>query len=137
MIAMVTRKVFLRPTRSPTRPKTSAPKGRIAKPAAKAISARMKPVVSLNPAKKWTEIALASRPQREKTYHSNTVPSDDAAHTSVSQRALGAREGGGWLSVALRITHVRAGGGRLVWRPAPPRKNRQRATPRASEEGRW
>ncbi len=52
MIAMVTRKVFLRPTMSPIRPNTSAPKGRMANPAAKAISARMKPVVSFTPEKK-------------------------------------------------------------------------------------
>jgi hypothetical protein len=31
----VTRKAYLRPTRSPMRPKKSAPKGRAAKPAAK------------------------------------------------------------------------------------------------------
>ena len=62
MIAMVTRKVFLRPTISPTRPKTSAPNGRTAKPAAKAISARMNPVVSFTPEKKWCDSALASSP---------------------------------------------------------------------------
>ena len=39
---MVTRKVYLRPTRSPSRPKTSAPNGRTAKPAAKASSVKMK-----------------------------------------------------------------------------------------------
>jgi hypothetical protein len=52
MMIMVTRNVFLRPTMSPTRPKKSAPKGRTMKPAAKAISARMKPVLSLTPEKK-------------------------------------------------------------------------------------
>ena len=36
------RKVYLRPTRSPSRPNTSAPNGRTAKPAAKASSAKMK-----------------------------------------------------------------------------------------------
>ena len=40
---MVTRKVYLRPIRSPSRPKISAPNGRTAKPAAKASSAKMKP----------------------------------------------------------------------------------------------
>ena len=39
MMRMVTRKVYLRPTRSPNRPNTRAPKGRTRKPAAKAISA--------------------------------------------------------------------------------------------------
>ena len=53
---MVTRKVFLRPTMSPIRPKTIAPNGRTAKPAANAPSARMKPVVSFTPEKKCREI---------------------------------------------------------------------------------
>ena len=59
---MVTRKVFLRPTRSPIRPNTSAPNGRTAKPAAKAASAKMKPVVSFTPEKKWAEMIVASSP---------------------------------------------------------------------------
>ena len=42
MIRMVTRKVYLRPIMSPSRPNTSAPKGRTMKPAAKASSAKMK-----------------------------------------------------------------------------------------------
>ena len=43
---MVTRKVYLRPTRSPMRPNTSAPNGRTRKPAAKASSAKMLRVAS-------------------------------------------------------------------------------------------
>lgn len=62
MIAMVTRKVYLRPTRSPIRPKTRAPNGRTAKPAAKAPRARMKPVVSFTPAKNTFEMEVASSP---------------------------------------------------------------------------
>ncbi len=62
MIAMVTRKVFLRPTRSPMRPKTIAPSGRTAKPAAKAASARMKPVVSFTPEKNCADRIVASSP---------------------------------------------------------------------------
>ena len=46
MIRMVMRKVYLRPTRSPSRPKTSAPNGRTRKPAAKASSAKMLRVAS-------------------------------------------------------------------------------------------
>ena len=42
MIRMVTRKVYFRPIMSPSRPKSSAPNGRTARPAAKAISAKMK-----------------------------------------------------------------------------------------------
>ena len=59
---MVTRKVFLRPTRSPIRPNRIAPNGRTANPAAKAASARMKPVVSLTPEKNCAEMTVASRP---------------------------------------------------------------------------
>jgi len=46
MIRMVMRKVYLRPTISPRRPKTRAPNGRTRKPAAKASSAKMLRVVS-------------------------------------------------------------------------------------------
>ena len=62
MMPIVTRNVFLRPTRSPIRPKTSAPKGRTAKPAANAARAKMKAVVSFTPAKNCAEIVVASRP---------------------------------------------------------------------------
>ncbi len=62
MIPIVTRKVFLRPTRSPIRPNTSAPNGRTANPAANAASARMKPVVSLTPEKNCAVIVVASSP---------------------------------------------------------------------------
>ena len=62
MIPMVTRKVFLRPTRSPIRPNRIAPNGRTAKPAAKAASAKMNPVVSLTPEKNCAEMIVASRP---------------------------------------------------------------------------
>ena len=48
---MVTRKVYLRPTRSPSRPNTSAPNGRTAKPAAKASSVKMKAEVGATPEK--------------------------------------------------------------------------------------
>src|SRR5262249_15528674 len=40
---MVIRKVYLRPIKSPSRPKIRAPNGRTAKPAAKASSAKIKP----------------------------------------------------------------------------------------------
>ena len=44
------------------RPKTTAPNGRTAKPAAKAIRAKMKPVVSFTPEKNWAEMIAASEP---------------------------------------------------------------------------
>ena len=54
MMRMVTRKVYLRPTRSPSRPNTSAPKGRTRKPAAQASSAKMLRVASEN---SWLPLA--------------------------------------------------------------------------------
>jgi hypothetical protein len=47
MITKVTRKAYLRPTRSPIRPKNNAPKGRAAKPAAKVASVERTASVSL------------------------------------------------------------------------------------------
>ncbi len=64
MITIVIRKVCFRPTRSPSRPNTSAPKGRTAKPAANASSAKMKAVVSFTPAKNCFEMIAASDPYR-------------------------------------------------------------------------
>ena len=62
MMPMVIRKVCLRPTRSPSRPNTSAPNGRTAKPAANAANAKMKPVTSLTPEKNCALMTLASKP---------------------------------------------------------------------------
>ena len=56
------RKVYLRPTRSPSRPKTMAPKGRTANPAAKASNAKMKAAVGFTPEKNCTEMIAASDP---------------------------------------------------------------------------
>ena len=64
MITIVIRKVYLRPTMSPSRPNTIAPNGRTAKPAAKASRAKMKAVVSLTPEKNWREMTAASEPYR-------------------------------------------------------------------------
>ena len=62
MIPIVTRKVFLRPTRSPIRPNKIAPNGLTANPAAKAASAKMNPVVSSTPLKNCAEMTVASSP---------------------------------------------------------------------------
>ena len=62
MIMMVIRKVYLRPIMSPSRPKKIAPKGRTAKPAAKAISAKMKAAVGLTPEKNCTAMIADSEP---------------------------------------------------------------------------
>ena len=61
---MVTRNVYLRPIMSPRRPNTSAPNGRTAKPAAKASSAKMKPLVWFNAEKNCLAMIAASEPYR-------------------------------------------------------------------------
>ncbi len=62
MMLMVIKNVYFRPTRSPSRPNTSAPNGRTAKPAANAARAKMKLVVSFTPEKNWALMMTASRP---------------------------------------------------------------------------
>ena len=62
MIRMVTRKVYLRPIMSPSRPNTSAPKGRTMKPAAKASSDAMKAAWGSRPAKNCFAMMGASEP---------------------------------------------------------------------------
>ena len=64
MIMMVIRKVYLRPTRSPSRPKKIAPNGRTAKPAAKAMSAKMNAAVGLIPEKNCAAMIAESDPYR-------------------------------------------------------------------------
>jgi hypothetical protein len=59
---MVIRKVYLRPIRSPRRPKNSAPKGRTAKPAAKASRVKMNAAEGLTPAKNCAARIGASVP---------------------------------------------------------------------------
>lgn len=51
MSVIVMMKVYLRPTRSPSRPKNNAPNGRTAKPAAKASNVKMKAAVGFTPEK--------------------------------------------------------------------------------------
>ncbi len=51
MQVIVTMKVYLRPTRSPMCPKSRAPNGRTAKPAAKASSVKMKAAGGSTPEK--------------------------------------------------------------------------------------
>ncbi len=62
MIRIVTRKVYLRPIMSPSRPKKRAPKGRTAKPAAKAMRAKMNAAVGFTPEKNCLLMTAASEP---------------------------------------------------------------------------
>ena len=59
---MVMRKVYLRPIRSPSRPKNSAPNGRTTNPAAKASSVKMNAADGLTPAKNCAARIGASVP---------------------------------------------------------------------------
>ena len=74
MIRMVTRKVYLRPTRSPMRPNTSAPNGRTRKPAAKASSAKMLRVASGYGVKN-----CAPMMRRQRTVEIEIIPFEDGA----------------------------------------------------------
>jgi hypothetical protein len=57
MSSRVSKKVYFRPIRSPMRPNTRAPKGRITKPAAKVASAARNPAVGLS----WGKNCLAMK----------------------------------------------------------------------------
>jgi hypothetical protein len=59
---IVTRKVYFRPTMSPSRPKTSAPKGLTKKPAAKASNVKMKAAEGATPEKNLVARIAASVP---------------------------------------------------------------------------
>ena len=59
---MVIRKVYFRPIRSPSAPKTSAPNGRTMKPAAKARSAKTLRVASGKGVKNCAPMIAASEP---------------------------------------------------------------------------
>ena len=62
MMMSVTRKLYLRPIRSPRLPKTSAPKGRTTNPAANASSAAMKASRSSSAEKNFAAMIAASEP---------------------------------------------------------------------------
>ena len=64
-----------------------APNGRTKKPAAKAPSVNTNPAVWLPPVN-TVEIVDASVPNRKKSYHSNAVPTDDAATTIDVRRPV-------------------------------------------------
>ena len=61
---IVTRNVNLRPTISPMRPKTAAPKGRTAKPAPKVASDASRAAVASPVGKNWVEKKAARTPYR-------------------------------------------------------------------------
>ena len=77
----VTRNAPLRPMRSPTAPKISAPRGRKAKPTANRANAATKAGVGSSPAKNTFEMIGARLPKMKKSYHSNAVPAEEAMIT--------------------------------------------------------
>ena len=77
----VTRKAPLRPIRSPTRPKISAPTGRKKKPAPNRASAASSPAVASSSEKKFLAMIGVRAPKTKKSYHSNAVPAAEAATT--------------------------------------------------------
>ena len=62
MMTMVIRNVYLRPIRSPSRPKNRAPNGRTRKPAANASNAKTLRVASGNDEKNCAPMMAASEP---------------------------------------------------------------------------
>ncbi len=78
----------MRPRRSPTTPKMSAPKGRKAKPAANSASAAMSAEVGSRPAKNTFEMTGARLPKMKKSYHSKAVPADEAMMTRAIVQGL-------------------------------------------------
>ena len=85
MRVIVTRKVYFRPILSPKYPNNIAPNGRTPKPAPKIASDANVAAVGLSAGKNSFPINAANMPYTKKSYHSNTVPSDDAVITRRSR----------------------------------------------------
>src|SRR6476661_8356883 len=89
MMMRVMRKVYLRPIRSPMRPKTIAPKGRTANPpqnvSRPTSSERIGSPAALG--KKKGEMIGVRVPKMKKSYQSITVPADAAVMISGSLNA--------------------------------------------------
>ena len=86
---IVIKNVYLRPIISPRRPKTNAPNGRTINPAANASKANISPVVGSAFAKNCLAITAANDPYKKKSYHSNTVPNDEAMSIRFSSLVIG------------------------------------------------
>jgi hypothetical protein len=63
MITMVNKKVYLRPIKSPSRPKNKAPKGLTTKPAAKVASVDNRPSVGFPAGKNLVAMTAARLPK--------------------------------------------------------------------------
>ena len=96
----------MRPIMSPSRPNTNAPNGLTKKPAAKAIRAKMNAVVSLTPAKNCLLSTVAKAPYKKKSYHSKTVPRDDAKMIFRSSRPVVPLAGAACCAIASDIFNV-------------------------------
>ena len=81
----------LRPSRSPTTPKISAPKRTEGEAGGEQASAAISAGVGSSPAKKTLEMTGARLPKMKKSYHSKAVPADDAMTTrAIDQRLCAA-----------------------------------------------
>jgi hypothetical protein len=81
MSTSVTRNVYFRPTLSPSLPKTNAPKGRTTNPAAKVASVERKAAVGFVFGKNCSDKIVARLPKIKKSYHSISVPTEEAVIT--------------------------------------------------------
>src|SRR6185437_1938416 len=66
---------------------------RTAKPAAKLSKVKMNAAAGLTPEKKCLLISTAKAPTTKKSYHSNTVPSEDANTSSLSLFVMATLDG--------------------------------------------
>src|SRR5690606_29439455 len=81
MSTKVTIKVYLRPIISPSLPKNSAPNGRTTNPAAKVASVDKNAAVGLSDGKNFVEMTMDKLPKMKKSYHSMSVPKEEAPMT--------------------------------------------------------
>src|SRR5690606_30710016 len=77
----VTIKVYFLPIISPRRPKNNAPNGLTTNPAAKVAKVERKAAVGLSAGKNLVEITIDKLPKIKKSYHSMSVPSEEAPIT--------------------------------------------------------
>jgi hypothetical protein len=75
------KKVYFLPTLSPSLPKTNAPKGRTTNPAANVASVERNAAVGFVFGKNCSDKIVARLPKIKKSYHSISVPTEEAVIT--------------------------------------------------------
>lgn len=86
-------KVYFRPMTSPNLPKIKAPNGRTISPAEKVASVARKAAVGFSFGKNSVEMIVARLPKIKKSYHSMSVPTEDAV---MMEARLLDRDNGGF-----------------------------------------